>query len=664
MARLTSVALGLGVVLSAAAALPAAGPQQPLPPGSPQLPRPTFTSEVSLVTADVTVVDRDGRPVTGLSASDFTVKVDGSPREIVTAQFVDLERLEPPAGTRDEAPLVSNNLSVGAGRMVAFLVDQGNLQLGSGKMVLRVAEQLLDRLTPADRVAVYAVPGPGIHVSFTNDFALVREALGRISGLASRIGGTNFDIGLREAFAIEGHNADVLKEVSARECGTRLTCPQEIDAEARAMAAEARDRTSVSVAGIRGVLSELARIPGPKTVLVVSEGLPTDRPIDDLFDMSGLAARARASIYVLRLSAPAFEASAQRIGQSHLDDAQIQTEGLETLAGQASGTVFNVVGSGAGVFERISREISGYYLIAFEPTETDRDGRTHQIKIEVNWSGVTVRSRREFTAGPAAVRGTKASDQELLGAALSSPVLLTDVPLRLTTYNFGDPASDKVRLLIAAEVGEPRIDGAQRGLAFALLDLSGRAVESGFLRTALQPRVLGTPGPLVYHGNVVVKPGDYVLKFAAVDDDGRLGTLQRPVRARLTEAGDLRLSDIVVGPRGASRVVSPPIEAQVGAAAFSLLELYASRDDLLDRARVTIEVAETADGPALVSSPAPLMQSRTPHRRQALADLDLRELPPGRYVARARVDAGAGAVATVTRPLVVEGGPASHPDRQ
>ena len=279
----------------------------------------------------------------------------------------------------------------------------------------------------------------------------------------------------------------------------------------------------------------------------------------------------------------------------------------------------------------------------------------------MNWSGVTVRSRREFTAGPAAARGTKTSDQELLGAALSSPVLLTDVPLRLTTYNFGDPASDKVRLLIVAEIGEPRTDAAERGLAFALLDLRGHAEESGFLRTALQPRDPGSPGPLVYHGNVAVEPGDYVLKFAVVDDGGRVGTVERPVHARLTEAGDLRLSDLVVGPRSASRVVSPPIEARVGAAAFSLLELYANRDDLFDRVHVTIEVAETADGPALVSSPAPLMQSRTPHRRQALADLDLSGLPPGRYVARARVDLGAGTIATVTRPLVVEGGPARAP---
>jgi VWFA-related protein len=660
MARRPARPLRLALVLLVEAAVLAAGPTpqpQTPPPGSPQLPRPTFTTGVSLVTADVTVVDKDGRPVTGLSAADFSVKVDGSPRDIVTAQFVDLQRLEPTAGAKDDAPLVSNNRSMGAGRMIAFVVDQGNIQVGSGKMVLRVAEQLLDRLTPADRVSVVAVPGPGIHVSFTNDFALVREALGRISGWASRIEGSRFDIGLREAFEIDRGSMDVLRNVAGRECGAGQVCRDMVRSEASAIVAEARNRTGQSIAGIRAVLSDLVPIPGPKTVLVVSEGLPTDRPVDDLFNMGSLTARARTSIYVLRLNGTVFEASAQRIGQAHLDDAQIQASGLETLAGLASGTVFNVIGSGAGVFERVSREISGYYLIAFEPTETDRDGRPHQIKIEVNWSGVTVRSRREFTAGPAAARGTKVSDQARLGAALSSPVLLTDVPLRLTTYNFGDPASDKVRVLMAAEIGEPRTGAAGRGLAFALLDLHGRAVESGFLRETLQPRDPGAPGPLVYHGSVAVEPGDYVLKFAVANDEGDVGTVERPVHARLAEAGGLRLSDVVVGPRSGSRVFSPPTEARVHGDAFLLVELYADRDHLLDGTRVTIEVAATADGLALVSSPASLMRSSTPRRRQALADLDLSSLPPGRYVARARVDAGAGSIATATRAFVVEGGP-------
>jgi len=55
----------------------------PVPaPASPQQP-PTFRSGVELIEVDVSVIDREGRPIADLQASDFTVTVDGGPRRVV-----------------------------------------------------------------------------------------------------------------------------------------------------------------------------------------------------------------------------------------------------------------------------------------------------------------------------------------------------------------------------------------------------------------------------------------------------------------------------------------------------------------------------------------------------------------------------------------------------
>jgi hypothetical protein len=48
-----------------------------------QEPAPTFRSGVELIQLDVSVLDKDRRPVQGLTAADFTVLVDGQPRPIV-----------------------------------------------------------------------------------------------------------------------------------------------------------------------------------------------------------------------------------------------------------------------------------------------------------------------------------------------------------------------------------------------------------------------------------------------------------------------------------------------------------------------------------------------------------------------------------------------------
>src|SRR5688500_19028177 len=58
---------------------------------------PAFRSGVELVTVDVGVVDRQGNPLRGLGAGDFSVTVGGQPRRVVTAEYVDTAAARPAA---------------------------------------------------------------------------------------------------------------------------------------------------------------------------------------------------------------------------------------------------------------------------------------------------------------------------------------------------------------------------------------------------------------------------------------------------------------------------------------------------------------------------------------------------------------------------------------
>jgi hypothetical protein len=65
------------LALSSVEGLAAQAAAQDQPP-----PKPAFKSAVDLVAVDVSVIDRNGRPVPDLAAGDFTLTVDGKPRRI------------------------------------------------------------------------------------------------------------------------------------------------------------------------------------------------------------------------------------------------------------------------------------------------------------------------------------------------------------------------------------------------------------------------------------------------------------------------------------------------------------------------------------------------------------------------------------------------------
>src|SRR4029078_2940517 len=49
--------------------------------------QPTFRSGAQLTIVDVTVTDKDGRPIEGLTASDFALTEDGVPQTISMVAF-------------------------------------------------------------------------------------------------------------------------------------------------------------------------------------------------------------------------------------------------------------------------------------------------------------------------------------------------------------------------------------------------------------------------------------------------------------------------------------------------------------------------------------------------------------------------------------------------
>src|SRR4030095_7437306 len=129
---------------------------------------------------------------------------------------------------------------------------------------------------------------------------------------------------------------------------------------------------------------------------------------------------------------------------------------LEQVAGQTRGSMSTVTGDGTIAFDRLGREVSGYYLLGFEPNDADRTGRERRIKVSVKPRGLTVRARPTFVVptDDATVAEPRPRRQRL-GEALRSPLPLRGLPIRVATYSAIESGGSKVRVVISAGVGGP-----------------------------------------------------------------------------------------------------------------------------------------------------------------------------------------------------------------
>ena len=136
--------LALTAALVAAAGARAGHPQAAATPQ-----QPTFPAEIELVTVDAAVVDRSGRAIRGLTASDFTVLEDGRPQAISSFEAIELP--DSPRGAGDEPrerPRISTNARDAArttGRTFVVVFDNRNLTQTDAHRAKGAISQFLEK---------------------------------------------------------------------------------------------------------------------------------------------------------------------------------------------------------------------------------------------------------------------------------------------------------------------------------------------------------------------------------------------------------------------------------------------------------------------------------------------------------------------------------------
>lgn len=611
-----------------------------------------FKSGVDLVTVDVAVLNASGQPIPGLTADDFELSVDGSKRRIVWAEFVPHRSAAPASIAADH---FSSNEGLNSGRLVLLAVDQEHIRRVEGLAALRAASTFVDTLDREDRVAVTSLRQVAT-VEFTREHKVAKRHLEGLTGSASPPQ-LFYNLGLSESLSISEGARMTLEQAVRRECGApigRLTdarrlserdgvadsCPAQVELEARTIAQHARNDARLSLNALSRWIARLGELEGPKTIVLVSEGLVAEPQLFDLSALGTAAHAARVTIYVLKLETAMLDSSTSELSPTVNADVNLRGDGLSRLAGTARGAMFKLVGSDPRPFQRIVSEISGHYLLAFEPVASDRGGGMRRLDVKARGADI-VRARPNFTI-PAAPK-PETTETELV-RLLRDPRTVTELPLRTGTYSYRLPEGEGFKTIVAAETGRDQ----DVTFGYVIVNRSGVIVASG--------------GDIAARGRYVVTAtlpaGGYMLKAAVIDDAGRRGSVERHFEVRLGKAGNTTFGDLMIaepGPGSAAEAAMHPVVASLrGKELVVFTELYGPDNWIPGPGTVKLEVVSDGGNSESVASMTPSIQRAGAGRWTVTARSPLDGAQGGTRFVRATITTPGQDPVRLTRAFTVE----------
>jgi VWFA-related protein len=374
--------------------------------------QPVFRVGVEAVVLDVSVLGRDGMPVRGLTAADFTVLEDGTPQRISTFSAVDLPDVgRAVAGWLRDGPRdTAGNEELADGVVLVILLDDANPN-ALPRLVRSCARLVIEGLGPHDLAAVVFLASKRSGQEFTYDRSRLLAAVERYQG-----GG--------------GH---ALSELAPR----------------------------MLVDMLEDLADGLSALPARrKAIVYVATGLPIDvgslMP-DSLVPEKILKAHEKGE-FVGRLLRVFDRARRANVNVYCLDP-----RGLSPSASSAAQDFLRILSDNTGGFTitdtnqaqpgvaQIFRENSSYYVLGYQPSNQRAEGRFRKITVRVNRPDLTVRTRSGHMeptgARPAAAK--KALDP--LVGAISGFLPRTGVSMRVSAAPVA--LSTRKRAALAVVVG-------------------------------------------------------------------------------------------------------------------------------------------------------------------------------------------------------------------
>ncbi len=599
---------------------------------------PTFRSAVTLVTVDVSVLDRDGKPVPGLTAGDFEVKLNGKVRPVKVLSFVQaagelaptagavVPKLpEAPEGVRQGRQTVTNDgvvaaaIKAGEDRVFVLLIDDLSFEPMRGQALFQAAKKFVDALPAVDLVGIATTSGSAA-VNPTADRLRVRAVLAKAAGEGGNpqsltpVGApaaetaepdADGSVGVHQAIEIDDGNLEELKVAIARACfnGDRSTvdaqvlevviatnnCAGQVSRQARTIASRTRQTTRRQVSAYVSVIDAMRAATGLKHLVLLSDGLAVGRRADELTPVARAAAAAGVQVSVLmeerdlsltdagrHQGAPSVKAQTDTgAPQRRIEDNKMFLAGGQLAAEMAGGQFYRIIGQPDTFFARVRNASAAVYRLGVEPPPDVDPSRITSVDAKVGRRGLTVLANRHGVAPASSVLAAAVPTvDDKLKAAIGQGQSHGAVPLKVATALRRSSSSSSLDLSVNAE-----IPGTVRGPLVAMFGLVKEGAALGAITTGR--REIGVPAagePFTLSVSLPAEPGSYQLRLAVADATGALGALEVPVEAELSSMGPFSASDLIIAWVDAKGQPHGMALEELPTAATSLqamLELYA-----------------------------------------------------------------------------------------
>lgn len=447
--------------------------------------RPLFRSGQNLILVDVSVRDKKGQPIDGLTAADFEVVENGKSQEIVTFAYekvapsnttivtastlskagegkgavpVTIGSAKPAAATpatpepaaaaaaevkidASATPLTSDE--VAGHRVWILLFDTSSMQ---PEDVQKAADAALkwstEKMSSSDLVAVAAISSTlQILTDFTNDKARITATLKAFA--------------VTDGTAVADVDASTMSTDEAT--STSTTDVTSVDASTQEMDSFNND---MRLRGLKTICDSLVSIQQHKAILYFSSGMDRSGSDNAIESRAAVNACSRANTSINPIDSRGLQVvvaggsarqgsrggvgafSGRGVAQQFARLAS-QQETLQSLASDTGGQAFTDSNDFGEAFTAVEKDISSYYILGYSSTNTKQDGSFRKIEVKLKSRiDATLSAREGYYADRDFANTGKGDRENALQEQLLMPIPATDVPLFVTAGYFRLPTAD------------------------------------------------------------------------------------------------------------------------------------------------------------------------------------------------------------------------------